>query len=398
MSLPARGADWPQWRGPGRDSVWREQGLPDRFPADGLSKRWRQPIGGGYAGIAVAAGRVYTMDRQTEPREVERVLCFNARTGKRIWIQEYPVSYGKMQYGNGPRSTPTVDASRVFTFGAVGHLSCFDAQSGKIIWRKDTVKECKGQVPMWGHACSPLVDGERLIVQLGAEDGCVMAFNKANGKEIWRTLSDRPGYSSPIMITVGQRRVLVYWTPEHVAGLDPVSGKVLWQIPFNSTYDVSISDPVWHGGVLLVSGYWEGSKAIRLNERGEQPEVLWEGKKLSLLMSTPLYRDGYVYGLDNKNGLKCVELQTGAVKWDGQHVTPKSRNPQASLVWAGDRALIFNELGQLLMAQLSPDGYREVSKTGILPGGTWANPAFADGCIFARDDVKIVCVPLVRKR
>jgi outer membrane protein assembly factor BamB len=387
--------DWPQWRGPKRDGTWRELGLPKRLPAPELKARWRQTIGGGYGGIAVAGGRVYVMDRRKKPREVERILCLDAVTGATIWTHTYPVVYGKMEYGNGPRGTPTVHGGRVYTFGALGHLHGLDAADGRVVWVRDTVKEFKGRVPTWGHACSPLVDGERLLVQVGGQpDACLVALDLATGKEIWRSLADRPGYSSPVLIETKQWRQLVYFTPEHVVGLEPATGRVRWRVPFPGiTYDVSISDVVWSEGVLLASNYWSGSRAIRLNERGLDPSVAWEGKQLSLLMSTPLVRDGHVYALDRHRGLKCLKLQTGEVLWDGEYVTPRGSNPQASLVWAGDNALILNERGELVLAELSPKGCRILGKTPIL-GATWAHPAYANGCIFARNDEEIVCVPL----
>jgi outer membrane protein assembly factor BamB len=390
----AETADWPQWRGPDRSGVWKEKSLPDRFPARGLTARWRKPVGGGYAGIAVAGGRVYTMDRQKQPREAERVLCLDAATGETLWTHEYPVRYGKMDYGNGPRSTPTVHDGRVYTFGAVGHLHCLDAVKGKVLWSVDTVRKFQGRIPTWGHACSPLVDGNRLVVQVGGKNNaCLVALDRRRGREVWRSLSDRPGYSSPVLIDTKGGRQLVYWTPENVVGLDPALGNLLWKVPFASTYGVAISDPVWHNGVLLVSGYWEGSKAIRLDDKGKRPKVIWQGSRLSLLMSTPLARGGYVYALDKKNGLKCIELATGKVKWEKEHVTPQGRNPQASLAWAGERALIFNAKGELILAKLTPAGYRQLGKAAVI-GDTWANPAFAGKCVFARNDKEIVCVPL----
>jgi outer membrane protein assembly factor BamB len=393
-AVPA--ADWPQWRGPNRDGSWPDARLPEKWPpAGGLKPRWRRPVGGGYAGIAVAGGRLYTLDRRTEPREVERVLCLDASSGKTLWTHEYSVRYGKMEYGNGPRSTPTVQGGRVYTFGARGHLHCLEAATGKVLWARDTVRDFRGRIPTWGHACSPLLDEGRLIVQVGGEpEACLVALDAATGKEVWRSLADRPGYSSPVLVAGKGWRQLVYWTPEYIVGLGPATGKVLWRVPFAGvTYDVSIGDVVWADGVLLASNYWSGSKAIRLDEAGRNPEVAWEGKQLSLLMSTPLVREGHVYALDRHRGLKCLEARTGQVKWDGEHVTPRGTNPQASLVWAGRRALILNERGELLQAELRPDGCRVLGRAPIL-AGTWAHPAYADGCIFARNDEEIVCVPL----
>src|SRR5262249_5290294 len=162
-------------------------------------------------------------------------------------------------------------------------------------------------------------------------------------------------YSSPVLVDGKAGRLLVYWTAEHHNGLDPATGKVRWQTPHTTEYDVTIVDPVWHDGVLLVGDYWTGSFAVQIDERGENPKKLWQGKQTSLLMSTPLVRAGHVYALDKDKGLTCIEIVTGKVKWDGEFVSPRGRNPQASLAWAGERALIFNELGELILARLSPE-------------------------------------------
>jgi outer membrane protein assembly factor BamB len=390
-------ADWPQWRGANRDGIWQERDLPEKFPTRGLAPRWKTPLGGGHGGIAVAQGRVFVMDRQTKPAEVERVVCLDAGTGKELWVHRYPVAYGKLDYGNGPRSTPTVHAGKVYTLGALGHLFCLEARTGKVIWSSDTGKEFNGQVPTWGHACSPLIDGPRLVVQVGGRpDACLVALDPDTGKEVWRSLADPPGYSSPVLIETGKWRLLAYFTPEHIVGLAPETGKVLWRVPFEGiSYGVSISDVSWVDGVLLASNYWSGSKAVQLDERGLNPRVVWEGKQLSLLMSTPLVRNGFVYALDRFKGVKCLEARTGTVRWEGWHVTPRGSNPHASLVWIdGNRVLALNTPGELVLAELTPEGHREISRAAII-GRTWAHPAFADRCVFARTDEEIVCVPLV---
>jgi outer membrane protein assembly factor BamB len=396
LLLTGLGADWPQWRGARRDNVWLQNGLPERLP-ERLPARWKKSLGGGYGGIAVSAGRVYVMDRLKTPRELERVLCLDAGTGKQQWVHEYPVAYGKLDYGNGPRSTPTVHAGKVFTLGALGHLHCLDAKSGKVLWSCDTVKQFKGRVPTWGHACSPLVEGKRLVVQVGGQPGALLvALDIDSGKELWRSLDDPPGYSSPVIVDTGKWRQLVFFTPRHMVGLEPQSGKLLWRQPFDGIeYDVSISDVVYTDGVLLASNYWSGSKAIRLDEKGGNPTVAWQGKALSLLMSTPLVKGQHVYALDRFKGLKCLQMRTGKVLWEGEHVTPRGSNPHASLVWVGgDRALILNTPGELLLVELTPRGLRQLGKSAVV-GKTWAHPGFADGCVFARNDREIVCVPLM---
>jgi outer membrane protein assembly factor BamB len=394
FAVLALASDWPQWRGKNRDNVWAVKGLPDKLP-DELTPRWKKPIGAGYGGIAVTGGRVYVMDRQKQPKEIERVVCLDAESGKQLWSHDYAVSYGKLDYGNGPRCTPTVHDGKVYTLGALGHLHCLDAKTGKVLWSHDTVKTFGAKIPTWGHACSPLIDGKRVVVQVGGKGGSLLALDKQSGKEVWRALDDPPGYSSPVIVDSGKWRQLAYFSPRHVAGLDPENGKVLWKVPFKGIeYDVSISDVVFADGVLLASNYWSGSKAVKLDDKGLNPEVVWEGKDLSLLMSTPLVKGKHVYALDRDRGLKCIEMRSGKVIWEGQHVTPRGRNPQASLAWvSGDRALILNTPGELALVELTPKGLTKRGKASVI-GQTWAHPAFADGCVFARSDSEIVCVPL----
>lgn len=397
LTVLSLAADWPQWRGVHRDGNWPEKDLPARLP-DKLTPRWKRPLGAGYGGVAVSGGRVYVQDRQTSPREVERVVCLDAADGKPLWEHAYPVAYGKLEYGNGPRATPTVHAGRVYTYGALGHLFCLDAKSGKVVWRRDAVKDFQGVVPTWGHACSPLVEGKTLIVQAGGPGALLVALDLDTGKEVWRSLDDPPGYSSPVVIDTGRWRQLVYFTPRHIVGMEPSTGKPVWREPFAGiTYDVSISDVVYADGVLLASNYWSGSKAIRLDETGRNPKVAWEGKNLSLLMATPLVQGKYIYGLDRFRGLKCLEMATGKVLWENEHVTPRDSNPQASLVWVGGgRALVLNTPGELLLVELSPKGLTRRGRAPII-GRTWAHPGFGGGSVFARSDKEIVRVVLTTR-
>jgi outer membrane protein assembly factor BamB len=385
--------EWPQWHGPKRDQVWPIRDLPAALPQSS-KPRWVKPLGGGFGGVAVSGGRVLVMDRQTKPREVERIVCMDIDTGAIKWVREYAVAYKGLDYCNGPRCTPTIHDGKVYTLGAVGHLHCLDATNGEIIWSHDCVKKFEVKLPMWGLACSPLIDGDRVLVQVGSKDGCLMAFDRKSGAVAWKCLADRAGYASPVRLDIGKTKLIVMWTAECVNGVEADTGKVLWSVPFTVTYDVAISDPVWHDGVLLCGQYWEGSLALKLDENGLNPTKAWESRKLRLLMSTPLVRDDHAYCLDRDNGLVCVEMKTGRIKWDGFKVSYDKRNPQASLVWTGDgRALILNEKGELIQAKLSPEKFEELGRSKIFDG-SWAHPAFADGCIIVRDDKQIMCVRL----
>ena len=271
---------------------------------------------------------------------------------------------------------------------------------GKIVWSKDLVAEFCARVPGWGLSASPLVFEDLLIVHAGAEpDGCFLAFDRNTGEERWRSLPDPAGYATPILIDRGGTRQLVGWTPSNVRGLDPRSGKLLWTIPFKVNLGTAIANPIYHEGLVLVSSYYDGSKAIRLGSEPNDANVEWKDRRnLRALMSQPLYRDGYVYLLDKRHGLTCFELATGKKLWDDDNrMTPKGRNPQASMVWINDedRAIVLNSDGDLILVRLNPNGYVEETRTNII-GRTWAHPAYAGNCVYARSDTELVCVLLPR--
>jgi len=394
----ATAEDWPRWRGPRGDGTWQAPALPEVWPAGGLKTVWRQAIGGGYAGVTVADGRVLTMDRQTQPAEVERVLAFDAQSGEPLWKHEYPVAYGKLDYGNGPRAAPTVHAGRVYTLGAAGHVQCLDAATGKLLWSHYCVGQMQAKIPDWGFAASPVVWKNLVIVHVGVPRGSFVAFDRESGQEVWRASNDPAGYATPIIVERSYGQQLVGWTPENVAGIALDNGHVDWQIPYKVTYGVSIATPIVRGDQLFVTGYWEGSKMIHLGKKADEATLAWEdNKNLRGLMSQPLERNGYVYSLDKTYGLTCFELATGKKLWDdGNHLTPRGRNPQATLVWLdkGDRIIALNAEGELILARLTPAGFEEQSRTKII-GPTWAHPGYAGRYVFARDDQELVCVELV---
>jgi len=355
---------------------------------------WRRPIGGGYSGIAVVGNRVYTQDRPKEPADRERIWCGDLSTGETIWTYDYAAPYGMLDYGKGPRGTPTLHDGRIYTVGAVGHVHCLDAASGKLLWSHDLVGKQGAKLPTWGFSCSPVVHGDLVIVHAGLPKGCYVAYDRRSGEERWRGDDDPLGYGTPILIAHAGRTMLVGWTPEHILALDPDTGTVHWKVPYKVTYGVSIATPIARDGIVLVAGYWEGAKAIQVGTQPTDAKLLWEENRyLRGLMSQPLYRDGHVYLLEKQHGLVCAELATGKVLWtDKNQLTPRDRNPQANLVWLGDtnRIIALNASGELILASLSPAGYEERSRTKFI-GETWAHPAFADRFIIARDDQEIVC-------
>ncbi len=391
----ARGEDWPRWRGPRGDGTWLGPRLAEHWPAGDLKLRWRKPIGGGYAGVIVAGNRVLVDDRQKAPQEIERIVCFDARTGATHWTHSDPVRYGNLDYGNGPRAAVTVYEGLVYALGATGKLNCLDLVTGNVRWAADLVADFSGRMPTWGFAGSPVIFRDTVIVHPGsASQASVVALDRKTGKLRWKCLSDEATYATPILIEAAGRTQLVCWTPSHIRGVDAEKGEPMWEVPYEVTYGVSIATPVFHRGTVFISGYWNGSKAIRLDSTGRHATLAWEDERhLRGLMSQPLCRDGYGYLLDKNFGLTCFELATGKKVWDDRHqVTPRDRNPQATLVWTGDgdRALILNAEGNLILARLNVQGYTELARSKII-GDTWAHPAYAGRCVFARDDHEIIC-------
>ncbi len=408
--------DWPRWRGPRGDGSWRGPVLPAKWPDGGLKPKWKIPIGGGYAGVTVVGSQIFVMDRRNESKredevpaepEAERVLCVDADSGKIIWMHQYPVKYGNLDYGNGPRAAPTFHDGKLYTVGALGELRCLSAATGEKLWSVNYVTDLKGRLPTWGFSGSAFVDGDRLIVQPGGENGAsVAALDRLTGKNVWSSLDDEAGYATPLIAEHAGHRQLILWTPSHIRSVDSLNGQPNWAVPYKITYGVAIAEPIFEQGHVIVCGYWDGSKAIRLGAKPRDAELVWEETKvLRGLMSQPLYRDGHVYLLDKQYGLTCFELLTSKKLWDDNNaMTPRGRNPQASLVWLEqpnadgqyertDRAIILNSEGDLILTRLDRTGYHEQSRTNII-GPTWSHPAFAGDRVYARNDSELVCVEL----
>ncbi len=396
---PGAIGEWPSWRGTDGRGRYRQVPIVAEAFTENVRVCWQRPLGPGYSGIAVAECRVYTMDRNPELR-TERILCWEGSNGEMLWKFEYPADYGDLDYGKGPRATPLLHKGRIFAIGAVGHVHCLDAASGRLLWSKHAIRDWNGRLPTWGFAASPIAYGSQVIFHVGADPGTYVAVDATDGRIAWRAGSDPCGYATPLLVQHQQRDLLLGWTPEHVMGIDPAAGKVLWKIPYQVTYGVSIASPIFEQKIVLVSGYWEGTKAVRIGDAPDEARLLWEDtRQLRGLMAQPLYDQGLVYLLDRTHGLCCFELKTGRVLWSGEHrLTPPGRNPHASIVWAGPgQILALNSNGELVFAEVTPSGYREFGRRRIT-SETWAHPAFCGEWVFARDDQNLVCVKLpIRK-
>jgi len=422
--------DWPQWLGPGRDAVWRETGIVEKFPTNGPPVRWRTAIGGGFAGPGVASGRVYVADRQTaqgasspagptgqgQSRSLERVLCLSEGDGELLWKYEYECPY-TISYPAGPRVAPMVSGGKVYTLGAEGNLFCLDADKGQVLWSRDFKKDFGIKAPVWGFAGHPLLDGNRLICLVGGQGSTVVAFNKDTGTEIWRALTAaEPGYSSPIIYQAGGKRQLILWHPEAANSLDPETGEVYWSVPFKSGTGMTIATPRKLGDSLFFTTFYSGSLMLRLEAAQPAATTVWRTLKvnekdtthLNAVMCTPVLEEGYIYGVCSYGQLRCLKMDTGQRVWETFQATTSGepvRWANAFIVKHGNRFFLFNEKGDLIIAKLSPRGYEEISRAHLLePTGEangrkvlWSHPAFANRRVYARNDKEIICVDLALK-
>lgn len=416
-------ADWPQWLGPERDSVWHETGIVETFPESGLTVKWRVPVGLGYSGPAVVADRVYLTDYVRESGEIankpgerqqltgrERVLCLNAVDGRQIWEHSDKVTY-RISYPSGPRATPTVSGGKVYTLGAEGLLTCLNAADGKVIWSKELKQIYKIEAPIWGFCAAPLVDGPRLICLVGGEGSVAVALDKDTGKELWKALSaSEPGYCPPSIIEAAGHRQLIIWSADSLNSLNPESGKVYWSQPLKPDYGMSIAIPKKHNDLIFASGIGAVGAAFKLNDAKPGAELAWRGTNKTAVYSantTPVIDDnGIIYGADCMSGqFRAVNIQTGERLWDTFAPTTNTRrggHGTAFIVRNGDRYFLFSETGDLILAKLSAKKYDEISRFHVLePTGecfgrdvVWSHPAFASKCCFARNDKELVCVSL----
>lgn len=405
--------DWPQWRGPQRDGVWRETGIVERFAAPQLEPRWRAAVAGGYSGPTVSGDRVLVTDLVLEPEPRERVHCFSFANGKALWRYEYPCAYDGISYTAGPRAAVTCDDGRAFALGAMGHLHCLSLADGKLLWSRDCNRQYKIRMPIWGIAAAPLVEGDLLIVHIGGEGASLVAFDKRTGEERWRALDDQASYSAPIVIQQAGKRVLVCWTGDAVVGLGPQSGERYWRHAFPPRNMVlAVATPVVHRDYLFVTGFYDGSLMLRLAQDRPAVSQLWrrvgESERntdaLHSIISTPYLAGDHVYGVDSYGEFRCLDARTGDRLWESLAPTPKARWSNVHMVRHGQNIWMFNERGELIISTLAPEGYTEISRTKIIEptrlqlnqrgGVCWSHPAFAHRHVIARNDEEVVCVSL----
>lgn len=400
LALPcatmARAGDWPQFLGPTRDGVAADETVTDAFPAGGPPVVWTRTLGHGFSGPVVAGGRVVLFHRVGDDAVVD---CLDAPTGQPKWSAKHATDYrDDFGFDPGPRATPSIAGDRVFTFGPEGVLACWSMADGAKVWSIDTRSTFKPEKGFFGAACSPLVEGDLVILNVGGRDGAgVVAFDRASGAVRWKATNDEAGYASPVAATINGRRYVLSFNREGLVGLDPATGAERFRFRWRSRSDASVNaaTPLVFGHTVFLSASY-GTGAVLLRVRDDKPQELWSGDDvLSNHYATSVHHEGFLYGFDGRQEqaprLRCVDLATGKVRWTEEDFGA------GTLLLAKDRMLILTETGEVVIAPATPEGFNPSARARVLTSDCRAHPALSGGLLYARDKDTMVCVDLRRR-
>lgn len=370
---------WTSYRGPNRDGRYDEMAVTTTWPAQGLPLLWKQPVGVGFASIAVAEGRAYTVEQR---RSKEVAAAYDVNTGRELWTQSWNAEYTD-ETGDGPRTTPTWDDGWVYVLGATGELRCLNASTGAIRWGKNILSDNQAQNLQWAVSASPLVVDDKVIVLPGGQSGkSVVAYNKTTGAPVWRVQNDRQAYVSPMLVTLAGKRQILVVSSTRVFGLAPDDGALLWSYPWETDMGINVSQPIVvdQNRIFISSGYGKGAALIDISGSGNsfQAKSLWNNINMKNKFNSSVFHEGHVYGLD-EGILTCLDVNTGARKWKG------GRYGYGQIILASGHLIVMAESGELALVKASPSEYTEVAKFAALSDKTWNYPAIAGGKLFVRN-------------
>jgi outer membrane protein assembly factor BamB len=380
----AQGADWPNYRGPNYDGVSSETGWTTNWPEGGPKVLWKHSIGIGFASMSVSNGKVYATGNI---KDNDILYCFDVVTGKEIWKTSYPCPLYNKSHEGGPCATPTIDGDAIYTFSKDGDAIRFNAAMGEIVWHKNLSKEMGLKQPTWYFSSSPFIAGDLVIYNAGTYG---TALNKADGSMVWQSGKGPGGYSTAVPYEIAGQKGVAMAVCEEFVGLNPATGKVLWKFPFKTAYDINAADAVIAGDTIFISsGYNKGCALLKI--AGGDVTTVWQNKNMSNQINCSVFWQGYIYGFDGQVGgggkLTCLDLATGEKKWS------QGGMGTGSLMIADGKLIILGEKGTLVIAEASPEGFRELASAEILTGKCWTVPVLANGRIYARNAAgQLVCV------
>jgi outer membrane protein assembly factor BamB len=366
-------ADWPQWRGPDRDGASAEK-ISAAWPADGPKLLWRASVGTGFSSISVSDGRAYTMGNTNNE---DTIWCFEAGSGKTLWRHTYAALLGPQWYEGGPGSTPTVDRGQVFTISKWGEVFCLDAAKGTVVWQRDLRRN--GIKPnRWGFAGSPLLWGDKVLLNAGTAG---IALDRATGRVVWSNGTNVAGYASPTRFNAGGRECALIFAAKHLVALDPQTGRERWRQFWETDWDTNNADPLVHAGRIFLSSFSRGCGLLSV--RDGAPEVIYTNKLMHCHLSPGVVMGDYLYAFNGEakqeTDLRCLHIPTGELKW-------ARKDPAfGSLIRAGDKLILLSDKGELLLAEASPADFQPLARAKVLSGLCWTPPALANGRLYVRN-------------
>lgn len=396
LSVTAAAQDWPQWRGPNRDATVSDGSIPQTWPKT-LKEEWKVPIGVGHSSPVVASGKIYVFARQGEE---EVLLCLDAITGKELWKSSQPISYvmnpAATGHGKGPKSTPLVSNGNVCTFGISGVLSCHDARTGKLKWRREFSTQYSNTSPLYGTAMSPVVDKGMLIAHVGGHDkGALTAFDLESGAVKWSNEADGPAYASPIVVTLAGVRQVVTFTQKEFVGVDAASGKLLWKLPAKTEYDTNSVTAVAYKDMLIFAREGQGLTAIRITKEGAElkPQEVWSNKEVELYLNTPVLQGNRLYGLSvrQKGQFFALDALTGKTVW----LSPGRMGENAAILNVGGKVLLLlTNDANLIVLPADAKEYSPMIQYTVAKSPTWAHPVVIGKRILIKDDTTLVSLAI----
>jgi len=388
--------DWPFLRGPNWNGVSAETGWTTEWPASGPKVAWRTDVGIGASSVVVVGDRVVTMGSRKDKDE-DVVWCLDAHGGRVLWQFTYPSKFDARQFEGGTASTPTIDGPFVYALGYLGQVHCLGIDDGRVVWRRHLVDDLGGRHSSWKYAGSPLVTGDRVIFDTGADGNSTVALDKTTGRKVWGVGHDLAGYATPVPFERSGRRGVLVFKARAMVAHDLASGRELWRIDWRTNYDCNASTPTVVGDKLFISMGYGGKRArgalFQLDE-GE-PRQIWLNQDLETRTSSAVVWEGHVYCVSERSGgqLMCVDLRDGAVAW-----AEPGFARYGTLMIADGKLVVLDEKGDLVIADATPDGYHELARAKVLSSRSWVMPVLAGGRIYAKSNQgELVCLDVRAK-